>query len=54
MAEKCPAFGDGSDESNSLAGRLNTDLYRLTRDLPTLFGGEYKTDTFSTRGHLVG
>ncbi len=46
MAENCPAFGDGSDESNALAGRLNDDLYRLTRDLPTLFGGEYKIGYF--------
>ncbi len=46
MAESCLVFGDGSDESNSLAGRLNDNLYRLTRDLPTLFGGEYKIGYF--------
>ena len=28
------------DESDSLAGRLNDDLYRLTMDFPTLFCGE--------------
>lgn len=32
------------DESDSLAGRLNDDLYRLTMDFPTLFGGEKGID----------
>lgn len=41
IAANSPAFGDGSDESNEFAARLNSDLYRLTRGLPTLFGGEY-------------
>ena len=41
IASGSPAFGDGSDESNQLAARLNADLYRLTRGLPTLFGGEF-------------
>ncbi len=46
IAESCPAFGDGSEESNALAAKLNTDLYRITRDLPTLFGGAYKIGYF--------
>lgn len=46
IAENCPAFGDGSEESNALAAKLNTDLYRITRDLPTLFGGAYKIGYF--------
>ena len=43
---KCPSFGDGSPESCTLAARLNADLYRLTRSLPTLFGGEYSIGYF--------
>ena len=35
------ACGAGDDESNALAARLSSDLYRLTRGLPTLFGGEF-------------
>lgn len=46
LATRSPAFGDGSDESDALAGRLNSDLYRITRNLPTLFGGEYKIGYF--------
>ncbi len=41
IAASSPAFGDGDDESNALAARLSSDLYRLTRGLPTLFGGEF-------------
>ena len=43
---KCPSFGDGSPDSCALAARLNADLYRLTRSLPTLFGGEYSIGYF--------
>ena len=27
IAENCPAFGDGSEESNALAAKLNTDAF---------------------------
>lgn len=36
------SFGDGSEESSRLSGRLFDDLYRLTRDLPTSYGGQYR------------
>ncbi len=42
MAVTSPAFGDDSEESDALAARLNSDLYRISRNLPTLFGGEFE------------
>lgn len=41
LAKKCPSYGDGTDYSIDLSSKLNSDLYRITRNLPTLFGGEY-------------
>lgn len=41
LAKKCPSYGDGTDESLEISEKLNSDLYRITRGLPTLFGGEY-------------
>ena len=37
-----PSFGDGSEESSRLAWRFLTDLYRLSRDLPTAYGGDFR------------
>ena len=37
-----PSYGDGGEESTALAGRLFNDLYRISRDLPTAYGGEYR------------
>ena len=37
-----PSYGDGSEESSRLAGRLFDDLYRLSRDLPTAYGGDFR------------
>ena len=41
LAKKCPSYGDGTDESLEISEKLNSDLYKITRGLPTLFGGEY-------------
>jgi formate C-acetyltransferase len=36
-----PSYGDGTEASAQMAARLHNDLYRLTRDLPTAYGGQY-------------
>ncbi len=42
MAINSPSYGDGSDESNAFASRLNNDLFTISRELPTVFGkGKY-------------
>ena len=37
-----PSYGDGGEESTEMAGRLFTDLYRISRGLPTAYGGELR------------
>ncbi len=37
-----PSYGDGSEDSSRFTGRLVRDIYRITRDLPTAYGGEYR------------
>ena len=37
-----PSYGDGDEESSRLAGRLYDDLYRISRNLPTSYGGEFR------------
>ena len=37
-----PSYGDGKEESSALAARLFGDLYRLSRDLPTAYGGQFR------------
>ena len=37
-----PSYGDGSEESSRLAGRLFDDLYEMSRGLPTAYGGKYR------------
>lgn len=37
-----PSYGDGSEESTEMAGRLFGDLYRISRDQPTAYGGSYR------------
>lgn len=37
-----PSYGDGSPESTAMAARLFDDLYKITRDLPTAYGGEWR------------
>ncbi len=44
---KCNGWGDESEESNSLAKRLNLDLYNIVKDIKTLYGGKTKM------GHLT-
>lgn len=41
MAINAPSYGDGSEESSRLAGRLLNDLYEISRGLPTSWGGEF-------------
>lgn len=41
-AISAPSYGDGSEESSRLAGRLFDDLYRISRGLPTAYGGEFR------------
>ena len=36
------SYGDGSEESTALAARLFEDLYRISRDLPTAYGGQFR------------
>ncbi|MBO5198329.1 MAG: hypothetical protein J6B85_07405 [Lachnospiraceae bacterium] len=36
------SYGDGSEESSRLAGRLFDDLYEISRDLPTAYGGAFR------------
>lgn len=47
MIAEVPHYCDGSDETAKLVGRLNDDIYELSRGLPTAFGGEYSV------GHLI-
>ena len=35
------SYGDGSEDTNRFAANFWEDLYRLSRDLPTAYGGEY-------------
>ena len=39
-ALSCHGWGDGSDESNSLANRLNNDLYDIVCHLTSAYGGK--------------
>ena len=42
MAISAPSFGDGSEESSAFVGRVYDDLYRISRNLPTAYGGEFR------------
>lgn len=37
-----PSYGDGGEESSRLAGRFLSDLYNLSRGLPTAYGGDFR------------
>ena len=37
-----PSYGDGGEESTALAARLFADLHRISRDLPTAYGGQFR------------
>ncbi len=39
-ALSCNGWGDGSEESNSLANRLNNDLYDIVSNLTSAYGGK--------------
>ncbi|MBQ8371600.1 MAG: hypothetical protein IJX38_01490 [Clostridia bacterium] len=41
-AISAPSYGDGSEESSAFAARLHDDLYRVSRGLPTAYGGEFR------------
>ena len=41
-ALNAPSYGDGSESSSRFTGRLVHDIWRITRDLPTSFGGQYR------------
>jgi len=36
-----PSYGDGTAEAAEMSSKLHDDLYRITRGLPTVYGGEY-------------
>lgn len=46
-AIRCPGWGDGSDESNALAKRFNTDLYNMLSAKTGMYGGKIRL------GHLT-
>ena len=37
-----PKYGDGTEYSSSFVSKFHDDLYRLSRDLPTAYGGQYR------------
>lgn len=41
-----PSYGDSSEESSKLFGRFVDDVYNLTRDLPTSFGGKWQVGSY--------
>ena len=41
-ALRAPKYGDGTEESSLFAARFHDDLYRLSRDLPTAYGGQFR------------
>ena len=40
-AVRASSYGDSTEKSIEMAARLNDDLYRLSRDLPVIYGGQY-------------
>lgn len=42
LAISAPSFGDGSEESSRFAARLFDDLYAMSQELPTTYGGKFR------------
>ena len=36
-----PSYGDGGEDTSRFTGKLAEDLYRISRDLPTVYGGQH-------------
>ena len=37
-----PSFGDGSEETSRFVGKFTDDLYAVSRNLPTAYGGDFR------------
>lgn len=45
-AMRAPKYGDTTEESSKMLGKLVNDIYNSTRDLPTSYGGEWSMGSY--------
>ncbi len=43
---EAPSYGDSSEESARMTGKLADDIYNMTRNLPTSYGGKWQIGSF--------